>query len=149
MKGLSLRHVFSARDGLATGWSEDGKILFTFSPPDEFAILDNNLRGFAPVFFATLPQKCAVSSELDAVYCFVPGSPAKNVVLPDDYLMKRYYSADSLFEVDLKDGAIKKIFASGSGGLPVLDGVSPSYAGGYLYFINRYDEGVYRVEIEK
>lgn len=149
LKDLSLRLVFSPRDGLTTGWSEDGKILFTFSPPDEFAILDSSLRGIAPVFFATLPRKCAVSSELKAVYCFVPKPPAREVVLPDDYLMKRYYSADDLFEVDLRDGAIKKIFASGSGGLPALDGISPSYAGGHLYFINRYDDGVYKVKIAK
>ena len=143
----ALTLMASAQSGFTAAASDDARIVFAFTPPNTFSILNSSFQNIAPVFFSTLPRKCEVDGPL--VYCFVPRDVPDDVTLPDDYLQKRFFSTDDLFLVATDTGGLTKVFASDIGGLPALDGIRPQYLDGYVYFINRYDSILYRVLVDE
>jgi len=93
--------------------------------------------------FITLPQKCTFDAKY--LYCAVPQNLSNNVVLPDDYLKKAFYSLDTIYKYNLTSGDIEELFSSYE--LEAVDAVDLEVDGGVLYFLNRYDSFVYSLDI--
>lgn len=101
----------------------------------------------APVLFNTLPNKCTGLGGY--VYCFAPTEIPDNIKLPDDYLMGRFRSEDDLYAVDGLSGDADPapIWRSGEDRAPKIDAYLPTYYKSNLYFINKYDNLVYRMRV--
>jgi hypothetical protein len=159
-KTLSLNLLFAPENGLTLTWSEDKSLFLKFNAAKELLLFDANLQPVitsvtAGGLLATLPQKCGFAKR--KIYCFVPQtSVAAPVKLPDDYFQKNFYSVDSLISYDLdytnpetgESGEIKKVFDSGTGSFPPIDGAAPKAIDQNVYFINRFDGGLYELSAE-
>lgn len=132
--GFSLRENPYGNEffSFATG----GKLLFTGQ--------DGKVQQF---IFSTLPEKCAANS--NTVYCFVPRDPAIGATLPDDYISHKYYSIDNMFIVDRTSGLITPIQISALPNVPHIDATNVTFTNGSVYFLNRYDRGLYRLTLDK
>lgn len=100
------------------------------------------LESKTSVTLETFPTKCDFSNE-EKVFCFVP-----HVMPPlDSYLMKQNYTLDDVYEISLANDSVYLRLVSGPG-LPAVDATNVrSFGNNDLYFINRYDRGIYHLHI--
>lgn len=144
LRTLEISLIYSGTNGMMEVYSKSGEILAQFSTSGGFAILDKNLQVLTPTYFTTLPNKCALYPGIS--YCFAPKTIPESVKMPDDYLMGRFSGVDDLYAVNIYEGGgVEPIFRSGEGGVSDIDAVQPEFLKGYVYFINRYDDFIYRV----
>ena len=122
--------------------SPDRTIYLMYSLAGGFTILDQNLEETTPTIMTTLPEKCGFSR--NDLYCRVP---REDIAGDDDfiyeYMKKRILTTDSLVTLGIFDPLFNGLFTSG-GALPPIDGIHPQESKGDIYFLNRYDEHVYR-----
>ncbi|MDI6821038.1 MAG: hypothetical protein QMD65_02545, partial [Patescibacteria group bacterium] len=147
LKKLTFNLMLQSQPGLIVKWSNDRGIVFKFNSPDNFLILDQNLNPLIPPTFTTLPEKCTFQAKNKNIYCFVPEEIPAHYILPDDYLMKRFYSIDDLFVVDAKTEETYKVLSSGNEIISPIDAKNPQFLNNSLYFINRYDNFLYKLEL--
>ncbi|MBI4034255.1 MAG: hypothetical protein HY378_01765 [Candidatus Brennerbacteria bacterium] len=120
-----------------------GSTAFLWGSESGLLTLHDNLQ-MEPAPFDTLPQKCAADSS--RIYCFVPQNIPSDTVLPDDYLMRRFFSIDDLFAFGTgiaSEETSGKLLESNVGSVPAIDAKNPRVSGDKLYFINRYDGYLY------
>ncbi len=144
IENLKLNLLFTPARGLDIRISQDRKAIFKFSSVGGFKILGENLEITTPLFFNTFPQKC--EKEQGKVFCFAPTNTPENAVLPDDYFMKKFYTTDILYKINLETDETTPIIVSGEG-IPNFDGINPQYLNNKLYFINRYDGHLYELTL--
>ncbi len=148
LKTQKLSLIIQGQRGTLLGWDPKHKTLFSFSGPNQFSILDEKLSLRIPSVFSTFPSKCASSANSSA-YCFVPrklSTPENKVTLPDDYLMKRFYSEDDLYSVSEESGTTKVDLGDISL-FPTIDATHTSFSSGKLFFVNRYDSRLYELTL--
>ncbi len=146
--------VFAAQKGSYLSFSEDRNWLFKYSSLGGTAIFRNNLILFIPeeadadaaVSFATLPSKCNALAK--TLFCFVPNQRPSNIVMPDDYLMGRFHSVDSLHKISLTTGSDTAVFGPGENILGSIDAKNLKVRGEKIYFINRYDSALYELDLK-
>lgn len=146
MDDKELIQILSPTRGLVMDWQEDD-IVFEFEYDGEnswFNILDGDLNNVLPVPFTTFPSKCNSADE--KIYCFVPVSSLENMELPEDYLKSKFYTSDSLYELDIESKSLKQKVSADDFNINV-DALYPEKIGGSVYFINKYDKGLYRLTI--
>lgn len=145
LKKGTIRVFLGPEAGLMAQWNE-AKTAYTYysSEGSRFYTFNEILKRGIPSFFSTLPLKCAVFTS--STYCFVPQNISSFVKLPDDYLQRKFYSQDSLFRVDHDTLETEEVFSYG-GGSQIFDGINPRHLDGYIYFVNRYDNLMYRIKL--
>lgn len=143
IKTKEIRSVFGPEPGLTGVWFDDVQTTLIFSVPNRFRIITPT--STLP-FFQTLPEKCGINQK--TVYCFVPADIPNNIRFPDDYLMKKFYSVDGFYSLNLENGQIRKLMTSGVEPLPAMDGLRPQYLDNSIYFINRFDGYLYQLKIK-
>jgi hypothetical protein len=148
LKTLSLNLLLSPEKGLLFNQLADQSANLKFSSPNNFFILGENLENLVPVIFSTLPSKCSRSRPL---YCFAPQNIPTDTTLPDDYFKRRFLSIDSLYSIDIVSADTELLFQSNNNDFPAIDGEHPtySYRENNIYFKNRFDNGLYRLKVEK
>ncbi len=154
LKSSLVNLVFAAQKGSYLNFSEDRNWLFKYSSLGGTAIFRNNLILFIPeeadadaaVSFATLPSKC--NALVKTLFCFVPNQRPSNIVMPDDYLMGRFRSTDSLHKISLITGSDNVVFGSGESLLGSVDAKNVRVREGRVYFINRYDSALYELDLK-
>ncbi len=146
IKTSAINLLMGPLNGLITELTNDGSTLITYSSASGFQVLKSQtLQNVAPIPFITLPSKCSLNSG-SIVYCFVPtNSNFKSASLPDDYLERKVYSNDVLYGVDTVSGVSTLLPLAANSG--PLDAGKPAIAGGNLYFINRFDNYLYALNI--
>lgn len=108
-----------------------------------FSVADGTLQNaFRPFLYNTFPDKCAASAS--TTYCFVPQNATSKTKLPDDYLMRTFYSIDALYSISHETSEITPI----SVGEGAFDASRVRANGSTVYFINRYDSFLYKLEIQ-
>ncbi|MDI6733955.1 MAG: hypothetical protein QMD50_00470 [Patescibacteria group bacterium] len=149
LKKLTLNLIIGPEKGLVLKWSDDKSLALKFSSPDNLLVLDQNLKILTPPVFSTLPQKCAFVASKKLIYCFVPqeSTADSKFVLPDDYLMERLLTVDNLISLNLETDETTKIFSSGYDPVSPVDVRNPQVLGNSIYFINRYDNYIYKLEL--
>lgn len=147
MDDKDLIQILSPTKGLVMNWDEGGTVFeFEYDGEDSwFNILDGDLTNVFPVPFTTFPSKCNGAD--DKIYCFVPVSSLENLELPDDYFKSKFYTSDSLYELDIESKELKQKVSADDFNINV-DALDPKKIGGSIYFINKYDKGLYRLTIE-
>jgi hypothetical protein len=90
-----------------------------------------------------LAAKCAASLTSSAFFCGAPQLlPAGSFVFPDDYLKRKVFTHDDLISVSAEAGMLTVPYSSDS----YMDMSSIAHANGAVYFINRLDGKVYKLE---
>jgi len=146
MTDKSFNLLFSPENGLTEKTSSDGNLMFVDSTDGGFRILNTQTLGIAvPIPFSTFPSKCSPDSSV--IYCFVPreSDAFSKAVLPDDYLTGDLKTDDLLYKIDVSSDDAEPIEITGSAG--AIDAKNPQVTGGVLYFINRYDDGLYSLKL--
>ena len=94
--------------------------------------------------FITLPEKCTIGDT--NLYCAAPVNITDKILLPDDYLKKKFYSDDVIYEYALDKKSIRTIFRLSQDS--AIDAINLKIIGDKLFFINRYDNYVYSIDLE-
>lgn len=164
LKKRTLSPVLLDRRGLEVMWNASGTDGLAFVGGENFRggqlfLIAADGRVVRRLTFRTLPSKCAfgtkrVSSKGDpgasredpALYCAVPRdqNALSRYPLPDAYYKKSFFTEDAIYKISLVDGAAEPLFA---GETPALDAEGLSVFGEKLYFINRYDGGLYSLAL--
>ncbi|MBI2888764.1 MAG: hypothetical protein HYY10_02455 [Candidatus Liptonbacteria bacterium] len=114
--------------------------------------------------FLTFPEKCAFGSMpipaelrssstpsgatiINSLRCAVPrdSTALASVILPDTYRKRAIFTVDDFYEIDLATGATRTILADPG---QTLDAMKVAASGDMLYFVNRYDQKLYSLQIK-
>ncbi len=146
-KTLAVNLLMGPMSGLTARLTSDGSTLLAYSGSSGFQILQSQtLQNLAPLPFVTLPEKCSVNSGT-TVYCFVPTNAGfKSAALPDDYVERKIYTTDVLYGINTGTGAATLLPLPGNA-TGKLDAEKPALAGSNLYFINRFDNYLYALNV--
>lgn len=149
LKTLSFNLILAPENGLILGFSQNKDVVFKYSSPFEFFVLNNNFQSKTANFFKTFPDKCAFSAS--TTYCFVPDNipwsgVLPNTVLPDDYLKNKLYTTDTLNTISEKD-ELGIVLIDESKNSERINGRHPIADGKNIYFINRYDNQLYKLTL--
>lgn len=138
----SITNLIEGERGLHINWSND--YAFKFNSPDNFFILNHNIENALPVFFKTLPSKCGQGD--DIVVCGVPQTKLGSYnSLPESYFQKEVFTIDGLTKVDTETLESNMIFQSKTKDIEAMDIKNPRVLNGSVYFLNRYNQGLYKV----
>lgn len=134
LKTNELNLIFGPANGLWLGQTADRSLILKYDNENYLTIISPTQTAS----YQTWPEKCEGGTE--KVYCFMPISWPDQKNWPDDYLQKDFYSEDQLF---LFDGAGDQIINLNNN--EKIDGLKPTIANNSLYFLNRRDNGLYRL----
>jgi len=98
--------------------------------------------------FKTLASKCMINQ--DNIYCAVPSQLPSNIILPDDYLSKAFMSNDIIYSFNINTESQlleSKIIYNESD--VIVDATDIKIVDDQLYFINRYNQRLYSLKINK
>jgi len=143
-KELKLTQLSTPKEGTKFDWRGNSDIVFKYEFGGWFGILNKELNIMFPVPFNTFPSKCG-ASESD-IYCFVPYDiPTKQGInLPEDYYKNKFYTIDSLYKINRDSSEVRVLVKNTEFGINI-DGTVVKEIGNKLYFINKYDKGLYRL----
>ncbi|MEK7635901.1 MAG: hypothetical protein AAB405_02305 [Patescibacteria group bacterium] len=123
----------------------DNGLLFD-STKNQMSLVDANGAIKANIGISTLPEKCFMNAS--KIYCAIMQNYSNTLpkpILPDDYLKKAFYSRDKIYAIDIADNSSELVLSDELP--PAIDAVNLSLNGNNLFFINRYDNRVYNLEL--
>ena len=139
---------FASGFGLSIKWfsGSDNGLLFD-SVKNQINLIDINGATKANITTLTLPDKCFMN--LAMIYCAVMQNYSNTLpkpILPDDYLKKAFYSRDAIYAYVLNGiKTLPEIILEA--GEPALDIKNLLLSDNKLFFINRYNNRVYSLEL--
>jgi len=146
LKTGRLSLLSSLQNGFWLDWSRKGNLGFLYTTRNGFSVVDRNMQELVPLFFSTFPNKC-VANSTSTSYCFVPkASTLSNATLPDDYLQNKLFTVDDLYYLDFAADSVEKVM-EGNSRLIAVDAYNVEVTEGSLYFLNRYDNGLYEITL--
>lgn len=88
------------------------------------------------------PNTTTVRTTKNYLYCAIPknANDLKNAALPDDYEMKKIFTSDDFYRIDLANGNLIQALSSP---MQNMDAIDLKVFGGHLFFVNRYDQKLY------
>ncbi len=146
-KNLSLSLIIQGERGSVFGFSRDNKNIF-FSVPSkkQLGIVTNSLKTTTYADFFTIPDKCDLLAT--TTYCFVPEEQDDYVGFFDSYEQRKIFTTDTLMKFNLSTKEIGVLNASGSLSYKT-DASGVMFFDNYIYFKNRFDNILYRLDISK
>lgn len=143
LKDKSFGYLFKNEAGLMVNWLSDGLVLkFSNAGPQVPALTLVRGGQETALPFVTLPNKCAFFK--NKIYCAIPAVIGSDVVLPDDYLKNKFYSQDKIISLQLEPIDAEVLFVSNE--KEKVDAVDLAVIKDELYFTNRYDGKVYKLQ---
>ena len=98
--------------------------------------------------FQTLTSKCVINQ--DDIYCAAPSQLPLNTLLPDDYLSKAFMSNDIIYSFNINtDSQSLELKILYNESRVVVDAIDLKIVDDQLYFINRHDQRLYSLKINK
>lgn len=147
-----LTRVLSGIFGLTSLWSPDGSG-FVFSQTDEkgynlrLSSAKSNGSAIQQTDIKTLPEKCVFSQDNENIYCAEPRIIPEDAIMPDDYYKKTFSSNDALWKVNINTGRRDFLYEFQENIDFDLNNLTLAKDEKYLYFINRNDGLLYRLEL--
>lgn len=154
LKTSVFRRAINEEASLVLKWSSTGQEAIKFSSTNRqnsLALINNagiNLGNLGNLL--TLPSKCAFNLNRIEIYCAAPDS-FRNSILPDDYWKRKIYTTDNIYVIPLSSeghrplGGALSLFNSTTE--LTIDADQLEVNGDKLYFINRYDNKLYSLDI--
>lgn len=144
-KTLDWKIVFKEQAGIIFKIFPDLSGGIRFSSPNKFSLVSPSGEIKMDFPIKTLPEKCGGTG--NRFYCFAPVNILEGVFLPDDYFKNKVFFLDAFYKIDQKTGESPIVFQSGVDGIPLIDGENLSIVGERVYFVNRYDKRLYRINL--
>lgn len=138
LKNKGLKYIFKNEPGLMLNWSGNGDYVLKFN--ERLSLVNNKSGQKINLPFLTMPSKCVFDEEV--IYCAIPKTIPSNVVLPDDYLKHKFYSDDRILKITLNPTKTEILFNSPN---IKIDALNLRLINQGLYFINRYDDKIYKL----
>jgi len=146
--------IFRGRSGGDYLWSPDG----TQALVSSLGSKDNKMTTLGLVTVSgeyhdlnipTLVSKCAWSSDSKIVYYALPGGIPDGAIMPNDYQNNKFTTDDTFWKVDITTGQKDRVINTEDVS-EKYDLSSPflSAAGDTLYFINKINGKLYRIELQ-
>lgn len=141
---------FLSDRGLMVQWSPLGDRALKFTTTEgrehKLAVTDDKGSEAMVLRFVTLPDKCAMTTSTQ-LYCAIPRDQESltHMKLPDDYLMRKVYFQDGIYQIDLTTGGIKAIYEDET---PIIDATNLTVLNDKILFINRYDRKLYSLMLQ-
>lgn len=149
VKTKSIKKFLSDR-GLMVRWAPFGTRALKFTTTEarahKLALIDDKGAEQATVNFITLPDKCVMTGPTQ-MYCAIPrdqGALAK-MTLPDDYLKRKVYFKDGIYQIDITNNGIRAIYEEDA---PDIDAIDLTVLNDKILFINRYDRKLYSLKLQ-
>ncbi len=148
LKTLSLNMLLEPQNGLFAEPSRDGSLIYETANGTTSVINTSTLQP-SNLPFPSLPNKCDLSADASSsnIYCFSPENLTQSVTMPDDYLMKAFYTIDILYNYQFASGNTRAVILSGAPGVPMIDATEVVSSGNNIYFVNRYDQSLYQLAL--
>ena len=148
LKTLSLNMLLEPQNGLFSEPSADGSLIYE-TVNGTTSIINTSTLQPSNLPFPSLPNKCDLSANASSssIYCFSPENLTQSVTMPDDYLMKAFYTIDILYNYQFASGNTRAVILSGAPGIPMLDATEVTSFGNNIYFVNRYDQSLYQLAL--
>lgn len=140
--------LFAEGDGLMLNFAKDAswglKSSSDFQKKLNLELIDANGVSKANLGFSTLPEKCLITAS--NLYCAISENynTIKEPSLPDDYLKKAVYFSDALYQISINENNFLGIFNESQ---PAIDAFNFEISDNRLFFINRYDNKIYGLEL--
>lgn len=148
IKGKTLKKIATGKS-LVINWMKKGQegVKWEQLGGESYKLNLVNFSGEeqASFKFKTFPDKCSIATAFQ-LYCAI----SKNqeifslIDIFDKYMKREIYFKDGIYKVDLAENKFTPLY---EGENPVIDAVNIVFDGGRLYFINRYDKGLYRLDL--
>lgn len=91
-----------------------------------------------------VPEKCTHTSTYGVMYCAVPQQIPADVSFPDDWYKGTFASSDSLWSINIANGAAAALPSFGSTGMNIdVSDIGIDSTDQYLYFINKNDDSLW------
>jgi len=147
IKNKTITSLANGINGLIIKWSADGKTGLEFSSESQGRInhlnlIDNKGGTQANLDFMTLPEKCLILQP--KIYCAIPQNIPAKTILPDDYLKRAVYFDDIFYQIDITQNSFTEI---STGVESIMDTVNLRLVDNKLFFVNRYDDRIYSLEL--
>jgi len=146
LKTDTINKIISEKPGLVVKWLDGEKGLMLAD--NILSIIDRNGRVISSFLDKTIPSKCAYSETDQKLYCAVPKQIPDILELPDDYLQTITGDDIYVFYLNrLKNNFLNQgvlFFTSPSQNISVSQ---PRISGGRLYFVNRFDDNLYALDL--
>ncbi len=142
--GTGTRNLVSKIGGLEAKWSGDGqKGVYTSTSvdnPEAITVHAVNNDGSRQVSLniPTFISKVAWGASNKTLYIARPDTIPGGVILPNDYYLNKFRTADSFWKIDLEEGTVSRIITSAELGLEIdAMNLFTSLDEKYLFFINK------------
>lgn len=139
----------ASEHGLMIGWANDGRLGIKFAVSDSgrdshSTLIDAKGVDKANFDFLALPDKCFFPKP--KIYCAVPRfhNAIRDPLLPDDYLKRAVYYKDFIYQIDVDANSFEPLYDSVE---PAIDARRLNLNGNELFFINRYDNKIYSLDL--
>lgn len=143
--------IMSGKFGADYLWSPDGsKMLMSFVSNGgknlNLAVANSDGQEYVDLKVPTIVSKCVWSNDSNNVFCALPSNIESEIVLPNDYYSGKFLSKDTFWKINVKNGRKERIVE--------VEDINDIYDASdlllspredLLFFINRYDENVYRI----
>lgn len=140
---LKNKTITKVGSGMGLSLKQKGEWQLRFVDGYLYLINTNNNQSFR-LSFVTLPNKCVFA--VDKIYCAVPRN-IDNVILPDDYLKKKFISNDDFYTISIRSSGQRitseKIYSPSVN----IDAVNLVIKENKLYFLNRHDNHLYALDL--
>lgn len=153
ISGGEINAIFKGRFGADYLWSPDGSIALVSSLSEinekNISLGTVDLKGiYTELNVPTMVSKCVWSSNNNTVYYALAGGIPNNAVIPDDYLSGKINTKDTFWKMDIETGKKERIIEPNE-----MEGnfdasnmfLSPTEDA--LYFVNRVDKKLYKIEL--
>lgn len=136
-------------NSLMVGWAKSGSVglLFSAVTARNYALnlIDGKGNITGALNFKTFPDKCFIAGPT-MIYCAIPQDSTvfSRSDFPDDYVKRSVYFNDAIYRADLANNKFNLLFSSDN---PVIDAVNLAISANGLFFINRYDNKLYRLTL--
>lgn len=153
ISGGDVKKIFSGKFGADYLWSWNGENALVSSLNEKngkkitLGVIDR-AGSYYDLNIPTFASKCIWSADNKTVYYALPASIPENSFLPDDYINRKFYSADTFWKVDIKTGKKERVAE--------LDDIDEKYDASKLFlsegeselfFINRTDRKLYKIKL--
>jgi len=152
--GGEAKKIFSGKFGVDYLWSPDGtKVLLSHSNERsghniQLAVINSQGGEYNNLNIPTFVSKCLWDKDGKTVYYAVPADIAPNAILPNDYASRQFNTTDTFWKIDIASGKTTRLVEL-KNMTSQLDAINLflSADGSYLFFVNRIDSKLYRINL--
>lgn len=112
----------------------------------QLGVMNKNGGEYRNLGLPTFVSKCVWSKDDKTIFCALPGGMPDNAVLPNDYLEKKFNTADTFWKIDIKTGEKTRIVETAEIREKYdAENLFLDQSESLLFFVNRIDSKLYKI----